>query len=157
MLFALFALPFSHAADLHLVLERTGEAPVALTYSDIQPGPLPSISLPAGSASAAAPAGRTRRSDPALRVDIDANPLPLAADCADCQPEVRLAVRLVPSERGRETVVSAPVITAIVGQEAMVKQGTRIPLKQPDGSIVYETHELSIQLLYTSDAPLAAP
>lgn len=109
MLFALFAAPFAHAADLHLVLERTGEAPVALTYSDVQPGALPSISLPAGSASSAAPpAGRTRRSDPALRVDIDANPLPLAADCADCQPEVRLAVRLVQSRRGRETVVSRP-------------------------------------------------
>ena len=90
-------------------------------------------------------------------MDIDANPLPPVADCADCQPEVRLAVRLVQSERGRETVVSAPVITAIVGQEAMVKQGARVPLKQPDGRVVYETRELSLPLLYTSDAPPAAP
>lgn len=158
MLFTLLALPFAQAADLRLVLERTGQAPVAVTYSDVQPGSLPSISLPASPAPApATPAGRTRRSDPALRVEIDANPLPLAADCADCQPEVRLAVRLVQSEGGRDTVVSAPVITAIVGQQAMVKQGARVPLKQPDGTVVYETRELSLQLLYTSDTPPAAP
>lgn len=61
------------------------------------------------------------------------------------------------SERGRETVVSAPVITAIVGQQATVTQGSRVPLEQPDGSIVYEAKELSLQLLYTADASPSAP
>lgn len=143
-LFALFALSASSQAwadDLSIVLDITGRAPVALTFNNVQPGVLPGISLPAVNP-------KTRAS---MRVEIDVHPVPPPEPCTeDCDPQVRLATRFIESRRGRDRVVSAPVVTAIVGQQAMVSQGARVPVTNADGTSGFETHGTSLTLLYTS-------
>lgn len=156
MLVALLATTLAHADDLDIALTMTGQPGVAMTFPDVTPGALPSITLPLA-APTASPGGKSVRSAPAMRLDIDAMPLPMPAECSACKPQVRLTIHLVEADNGREKVISAPVITAVVGEEAEVKQGSRIPVTNADGTPGFEEHTLSLRMIYTASAAPATP
>lgn len=118
MLALLLALSPAAAADLSLGLSWYGAAaPLELTLRDVGFGDLPAFVVPDG------------RDGWSRRVHLT------LADAGEGR--VRFSVRVYEVEERRPgvervTLLAEPVITALPGERAMVRQGTRVPL--PDGS-----------------------
>lgn len=123
----------AHAADLDLTVAQTGLAPVALTYHEVQPGPQPTLLLRDGT----------------MRMDVDVQPVDLTGCTGDCQPQVRLAVRLSEVHGRRQKVVSTPTVVAFVGEPATVSMAKREPVVGADGAVTFTEQRLDIDLLYS--------
>lgn len=132
-----FALAFSaHAADLSVHLDWTdAPAPLDIVLRDVDAGPLPALTVPAGE-------GRWRR------LEIRISP--------DGPDTTRFEVAIYEERdlgRGRRasTLVSRPTIVAPNGDEAMVKQGSRTPAREADG-VAWTEDVTSLVLRYGEPA-----
>lgn len=135
LLYTLTAMtPAARADDLAVSLQQTGNPNVALTYHAVQPGTLPGITLQGGK----------------MRFEVEVTPVAIPVGCTDCVPQVRLDTRFYETRRHREKLVASPSITAMVGQEATVTQGTRTPVTAPDGTVSYTFDGLNLEMLYTA-------
>ncbi len=180
MLIALLASSLARADELKVVLTATGHPDVEVTFNDVEPGELPSILLPSNAIAiadfspAAGPShlfagppnslvAKGRRSPDAIRLVLDIEPVvPGGAGngTESAAPTVRIHSQLIASTRGRDRVLLAPTVTALVGEEAMVSQGQKIPFRNADGTYGSVTGTLALKLLYTptsASASLSAP